>query len=193
MIEALQTYLERIAPMPAAEVELLKSTLRPRQLKKGEFMIRAGEISRHAAFVVRGFLRAYVIDEKGKEHIVQFAPENWWISESPGISTDQRAPYFIDALEDTDALMIDLAGHKTLMAGSPVYAASFGEGTQRKVAAKDKRIVQSLSADAEERYRDFMETYPSIVQRVPQHMLASYLGVTPETLSRIRKKATQKK
>jgi CRP-like cAMP-binding protein len=172
---------------------LIRSVFLPRSFKKGEFFLREGEIAKYGAFVEKGFLRSYVIDNKGKEHIIQFAPENWWIGGKGPESPEAPSTVFIDAIEDTDALIIDLKGHNTMMQRVAGYAAGFRAGIERRSAAKDKRIVHSLTASAEERYGDFLTTYPTIAQRVPQHMLASYLGVTPETLSRIRAKALQKK
>ncbi len=194
MFEILLAYFERGGSILTAEdISLLRSSVLEKKLKKGEFMQREGEVVKHGAFVAKGFLRSYVIDNKGKEHIIQFAPENWWISDKAGISKQALATFFIDAIEDSEIFLMDFDSHYTCLQKIPAYAASFQMGMQKRGAAKDKRIVQSLSATAEERYNDFMETYPSIVQRVPQHMLASFLGITPETLSRIRKLQSKRK
>jgi len=134
-----------------------------------------------------------VIDNKGKEHIVQFAPENWWLADSDSLKNGIPTIYFIDAIEDSDILLLDGPSHLKIIEQVPGYAAAFQTGIQKHAAAKDRRIVASLSATAEERYNNFLSTYPSIALRVPQHMLASYLGITPETLSRIRKQLSRKK
>ena len=163
-----------------------------RRLEAGEFLQRAGEVTRYAAFVATGCLRNYVIDAKGKEHIVQFAPETWWLADSTSLNNRTPSLYFIDAIEDSDVLMIDGPSHLALVEHVPGYGAAFRTGLQRHAAAKDQRIVSSLSASAEERYLEFLRVYPSIALRVPQAMLASYLGMTPETVSRIRKNLSRR-
>lgn len=193
MFDILRAYFERSFPISDDDFELLKTVMTPKKLKKGEFLLREGEMAKFGAYVAKGMLRSYVVDDKGKEHIIQFAPENWWISDKAGIADGSTSTFFIDAIEDSDVLLIDAKGHQTLLEKLPGYADSFRTGIQKRAAAKDQRIVHSLTATAEERYHDFLQTYPSIAQRVPQHMLASYLGITPETVSRIRKSASRKK
>lgn len=192
MFEILFEYLGKHLPLSPNDIDFIRSVFSPKKLLKGEFLLREGDISKYGAFVCKGFLRSYVIDNKGKEHIIQFAPENWWISDK-GASAEGKASCFIDAIEDSDLLLIDQDGHFKMLEIVPAYSASFQAGMQKRSAAKDKRIVHSLIADAEERYHDFLQTYPSIAQRVPQHMLASYLGIAPETLSRVRRKSMRKK
>jgi CRP-like cAMP-binding protein len=193
MFEVLHAYFERNFILTTNDILVIKSVFLPRIMKKGEFIVREGEIPKYAAFVCKGFLRSYIIDNKGKEHILQFAPENWWISAKIDGLPQTPSSLFIDAVEDSEVLLIDRAGHITMMEKIPAYAALFHTGMQKRGEAKEKRIVHALSATAEERYNDFIKTYPDIVQRVPQHMLASYLGITPETVSRIRRKAMSKK
>jgi CRP-like cAMP-binding protein len=193
MFETLIEYLGKNLPLSPGDIDIIHSVFIPKKLLKGEFLLREGDLLKYGAFVCKGFLRSYVIDNKGKEHIIQFAPENWWISDKGAGSAGSKASCFIDAIEDSDLLLIDQAGHFKMLEKVPAYSASFQSGMQKRSAAKDKRIVHSLIADAEERYNDFLQTYPSIAQRVPQHMLASYLGIAPETLSRVRKKSMRKK
>jgi len=193
MHEPIFAYFERSFKLSDEDKVVIRNVIVPKTLKKGEFFQRQGEVARLGAFVSKGFLRSYVIDNKGKEHIIQFAPENWWISDKLGMSKDALATYFIDAIEDSEVLTTDMQGHLTMLQKIPGYAESFQKGMQKRTAAKDIRIVHSLTSTAEERYNDFLATYPTIAQRVPQHMLASYLGITPETLSRIRKAQSRKR
>ena len=185
--DVLRTYLAERASFSDDEFETIRRAFVPRSLRAGAFLQRAGDVTQHAAFVARGCLRNYVIDDKGKEHIVQFAPETWWLADAVSLRERTPSPYFIDAIEDSELLLLDGPSHQRLVDGVPGYAASFRNGLQRHAAAKDQRIVSALSASAEARYLEFRRVYPSIAQRVPQLMLASYLGMTPETVSRIRR------
>jgi len=193
MFGTLIEYLEKQHPLSPGDIEIIHSLFIPKKLLKGEFLLREGDTLKYGAFVCRGFLRSYVIDNKGKEHIIQFAPENWWISDKGAGAEGSKASCFIDAIEDSDILLIDQAGHFKMLEKVTAYGTSFQAGMQKRSQAKDKRIVHSLTADAEERYNDFLQTYPSIAQRVSQNMLASYLGIAPETLSRVRRKTMRKK
>lgn len=190
--DVLRAYLEARASFTDDDWAFLRERFVGKALREGEVLQRAGETATHAAFVAAGCLRSYVIDARGREHIVQFAPETWWLADVTSLMTGAPSQYFFDAIEDSDLLLIDPASHQRLVERVPGYAASFRTGLQRHSAAKDQRIVASLASSAKERYLEFTRTYPSMVQRLPQWMLASYLGVSPETVSRIRKKLSRK-
>jgi len=190
--DVLRAYLAERATFSEDEIAVVRRAFIDKRLRAGEFLQRGGDVTRHAAFVASGCLRNYVIDAKGREHIIQFAPETWWLADSNSLATGAPSQYFIDAIEDCDLLLIDAPSHQGLVDRVAAYGAAFRTGLQRHSAAKDRRIVSSLSASAEERYLEFLATYPSIVRRVPQAMLASYLGITPETLSRIRKNLSRR-
>lgn len=190
--DTLRAYLEARASFTGDELAFTRAMFVPKRLAAGEFLQRAGDVARYAAFISSGCLRSYVIDPRGKEHIVQFAPETWWLADTGSLTTGSPSKYFFDAIVDSELLLIDGPSHQRVVERVPGYGAAMRTGLQRHAAAKDHRIVSALSASAEERYLAFLETYPSVVQRVPQKMLASYLGVSPETLSRIRGKLSRR-
>ena len=190
--DVLEAYLLARAAFSAEELAFMRTLFLPRTLAAGDFLQRAGDVARHAAFVARGCLRSFVIDAKGKEHVVQFAPEHWWLADAISLNTGTPSQYFYAAIEDSDVLLIDAPGQQQLVDRVPGYSAALRTGLQKHAAAKDLRIVKALSATAAERYLDFLSTFPTIAQRVPQWMVASYLGVSPETISRIRKDLSRK-
>jgi CRP-like cAMP-binding protein len=189
--DVLRDYLRARASFSDQEMDFIRTMFRPATLLAGEFLQRAGTVAKDAAFVTKGCLRTYVIDAKGKEHIVQFAPEMWWVADSVSLTSGKPSDYFIDAIEDSDLLLIDSPSHEAVEK-VPGYASGHRQGLQLRAAAQNERIVSSISASAHDRYLRFLETYPSLATRVPQWMVASYLGVTPETVSRIRRKLARK-
>jgi len=188
MREILRTYLaDKHVELTEEQFNKWISQFIERKVKKHEFVLSEGEISKHIFFTVHGCLRLYAVDNKGKEHIMQFAPENWWIGDIESSSNRSPSSYFIDALEDSDILSMDIISWDKTMTEIPPLAILFQRLMQNRQTASQKRIITSMSATSEERYLEFMKTYPSLAQRIPQHMIASYLGITPESLSRIRK------
>ena len=192
MYEKLRSFFERSFPVSDEQFEFIKSQFIPRKVRKGEFLLREGEMARHTIFVASGCLRTYTIDDGGKEHILQFSPENWWTGDM-SFRSNVPSQFFIEALEDSEVLLTELSSIQKLNERIPESAAHYQTALQKSMEAKTQRIVSSLSATAEERYNDFVRKYPSLLQRVPQHMIASYLGISPETLSRIRKQLSQKR
>ena len=186
--ERLRAYLAARATLGSDEIDLIRRLFVPRHLEKGEVLQRAGERARHMAFVAKGCLRSYVIDERGRVHIVRFAPEDWWLVDSARFVGGEPSELFMDAIEASDLLLIDQPSHQRIVDSVPGYAAAYRLGLQRLATAKDKRIIASLSASAHDRYLDFAVQYPTLLRRVPLRMLASYLGMSPETLSRVRKR-----
>lgn len=190
--DVLRAYLQARASFTDEELAFLRERFIPTTLPAGEFLQRAGEVPRHAAFVASGCLRSYVIDANGKEHIIQFAPETWWLADVASLMTGAPTQYFFDAVEESELLLIDPPSQQLLVDQVPGYAAALRTGLHRHNAAKDQRIVTTLTTTAEERYLEFIARYPSLAQRVPQWMMASYLGVSPETISRVRKNLSRK-
>ncbi|MCB0507888.1 MAG: Crp/Fnr family transcriptional regulator [Chitinophagales bacterium] len=161
-------------------------------VEKGTFLLQQGDICQHTFFVEHGLLRQFSIDSKGKEHIIQFAPENWFISDRGSQYFKQPSSYFIQALEDTTVLLLDEAFILHLSKVSPAFLEFNNKLLHNHILHLQTRITQLLSATAEERYLHFIKMYPDILWRVPQTLVASYLGITPESLSRVRKELAQK-
>lgn len=187
-LAVLHAYFQRQLPEASAEqLTAIEALFEPRPLARHAVLLRAGEVARVGAFVARGCLRSFVVDEKGKEHIVQFAPENWWISDQNSLSRQEPAQFSIDAVEDSEVLLFDATFFRKLSQLTPAFTEFFHRLLQNNVRTLQRRLVLTLSAPAEQRYVDFLHTYPTLARRLPQRMIASYLGVTPESLSRIRR------
>ncbi|OUJ72872.1 Crp/Fnr family transcriptional regulator [Hymenobacter crusticola] len=188
MYEQLRAYFQtRLPGITDTQVEALQAQLQPRTLRRHEVLIRQGEAGRRGAFVVQGCLRSYVVDKKTKEHILQFAPESWWISDQYSMLRGLPAMFSIDALEDSEVLLFGPDFLPLLQTIGPEFQAFFHTLLQNSMASMQRRLISILSATAEERYLEFLQMYPTLVQRLPQRMIAAYLGITPESLSRVRK------
>ncbi|MBM2841968.1 MAG: Crp/Fnr family transcriptional regulator [Bacteroidetes bacterium] len=148
---------------------------------------------RAVAFVNNGCLRCYSVDDKGEEHIVQFAIEDWWISEPYSALTGEPSEYNIDALEGSELLLLEKEPQRRLLEEIPKFERLFRLLLENRFVATQRRINESLSISAEELYLNFLKTYPDIAKRVPQSQIASYLGITPQSLSRIRKERFERK
>ena len=174
----------------SAELNALLEQLKTIQVKKGDTLQRKGDDAKHAYFVTRGLLRSFTIDVKGKEHIFMFAPEGWIISDVQSTAMQSPAVLSIDALEDSEVQVIRADIFEELvnkhMGSHPDFAKIELNRLLRRIAVLQKRVLLLLSATATERYQEFIATYPSLQQRVSQRHIASYLGITPEALSRLR-------
>jgi CRP-like cAMP-binding protein len=191
-VAPLIAYLRERYPLSDEHAALVRSVAVPRTLEPGEHVQRAGDVAEHTSFVVKGLLRAYLLEEDGREHILRFAAEGWWLGDPESARTGVPSRMFFEAIEPSVVLSISYRDHERMMAAIPGHAAAFAQGMQRLAAARERWIIGTLSASAEERYREFLATYPAIAARVPQRMIASYLGLAPETLSRVRRQLANK-
>lgn len=153
--------------------------------KKKDFVQKQGEKNALAYYVKKGLLRSYTIDEKGKEHIFMFASEGWLIADIDSQEFDQATELFIDCIEDAELVAFDRKAY-LLENFSTDYITETANLLARRVAVLQRRVILLMSASAKKRYQNFLETYPELPNRVPQRMIASYLGITPEALSKIR-------
>jgi CRP-like cAMP-binding protein len=182
---------EKIA-LTKEEEETCKTFFIPKKLRKKQYLLQQDDICRYTAFVEKGVLRSYSVDDKGVEHIVQFALEGWWIGDLYSFLTGEPSAYNIDALEDAELLLLTRQAHEGIMDAVPKFERFQRIQVQNSLISLQRRLVGSMSLSAEEKYTKLIHSYPDIIQRVPQHMIASYLGITPETLSRIRKQMIRK-
>ncbi len=193
MFSTLRNHVAKHILLTNEEFSRSTSFFVPKRLRKNQFLLQEGEVCMYLAFVTEGALRSYTIDPKGEEHIVEFAFEGWWISDLYSFLTGQTSTYFIDALEDSDVLLIDSASYDKLCSSIPKFERYFRILLQNNYIASHRRILASISLSAEERYSRLLESCPFIAQRVAQRHIASYLGITPEALSRIRKRIPKKR
>ena len=170
-------------------VEELKPYFSVVSVKKGDLLQRSGDHRTSNFYVRTGLLRSYIIDVKGKEHIYMFAPENWVIGDVGEVNSADGATLYIDALEDSELIRLHKGLFEFVQENHPEWVGNGALKLSRRVAVLQKRVLMLMSAPAKERYAHFLERYPDIVQRVPQKMIASYLGITPEALSTIRRQA----
>ncbi len=186
MFDRLREHVSKLIPLSDDEFPTCTSLMIPKRVRKGTYLVQEGDVSKYLAFVTNGCLRAYAIDKKGEEHIVQFALEGWWITDLYSFLTGKPGEYFVDALEDSEVLMIDAVSYEKLCTTVPKFERYFRILLQNHYIATQRRVLASIGLSAEEQYLQMLDDYPNIVQRVAQRHIASYLGITPEALSRIR-------
>ena len=193
MFDEIKDYFREKSVEITPEIEkFIDDHLERKSIKKGEMILSQGDACNHTFFVAKGLLRAYTIDEQGKEHILQFAPENWLISDRSSVLFDEVSEQFIDAVEDTEVILIETGFFEKLSEISPGFQRFNMYALNNHIRHLHKRINLLISASAEVRYMDFIKLYPDILLRIPQWMIASYLGITPESLSRVRKELARK-
>ena len=175
------------------DLEVITKHLILKKLRKKQYLLQEGDVCKYVAFVGKGLLRSYSIDEKGTEYIIQFALERWLISNLYSFLTAEPATYTIDAIEDSELVLISKSAHEELLSTLPKYETWIRQEITAAYISLQRRLTAVISLPLEERYEGFISLYPDIVQRVPQRMIASYMGLTPETLSRVRKKITDRK
>jgi CRP-like cAMP-binding protein len=188
MSQPILNYIARYIELDEQEQQSFLSMLKPRKYLKRQFVVQAGDPCKYETYVVKGCLKAYFVDPDGNSHIVQFAVEDWWISDMDSLMNGTPATLNIDAVEDTDVLQIEKNDFENLFVKIPKFNTMYRMMLMKAFISHQRRIVDNLCKPAKERYLDFVKRYRNIEQRVPQHQIASYLGMTPEFLSQIRRK-----
>ena len=175
------------------EKALIKNYLTVKKIRKRQYLLQDGDVCKSVAFVEKGALRLYHLCEDGTEHIVRFALEGQFITDLYSFFTSEPSIYNIDAIEDSELVLITKSASDELRKLSSKYQEYIFQLTSEAYIQLQKRLTSIISLTLEERYKDLTANYPDIIQRVPQHMIASYMGLTPETLSRVRKRISTHK
>lgn len=192
MIAVFRTYLQGKGNFTEPELDIITAAAITKKVRKRQYLLQEGDVWKYNAFVTKGCLRTYSVDEKGIEHILNFAVENWWTGDRESLQTGKPSDYNIDALEDSEVALISKEKYDQLCREIPAFNTMVNAILEKSFRVAQSRIHTFISGSAEEKYLSFLEKFPHLVTRVPQSMIASYLGITPETLSRIRKQIVRK-
>jgi CRP-like cAMP-binding protein len=181
--------VERHIQLSEDDKNYLLSLLHSKKLRRKTYLRQEGDITRAAAFVTSGILRMYSVDKNGIEHILQFAPPGWWIGDMKSYLTQQPGSLYIDALEDSEVLLLDKKDLDNLYEKAPAFERLFRILAENALATYQQRLIDNLSLPAVERYNNFCRLYPSLIECLPQKQVAAYIGVTPEFLSKMLSQA----
>jgi CRP-like cAMP-binding protein len=194
MYESLIQYIQNYSSilLSQAEIETIKNSFTPKKLRKKQYFLQEGEVCKYFAFIVKGAMRQYSVDDKGIEHIVHLSIENWWVGDRESYIMLMPTVYNIDAWEETELLTITRADQLNLLEKIPSIAFMIRHMDERNAIATQRRLNSTISNTADKRYEDFVNRHPEFIQRFPQHLIASYLGITKSSLSRIRNQSMQK-
>lgn len=192
MFEKLIACIREKVTLNDNDAELLRPFFIPKKLRKRQYLLNAGDVCHYITFVDKGLLRSFTVDDEGNEYVVQFAIEGWWISDMGSFTSGKEAMYNIEALEDCELLNLTKPSMEELLTRLPVMERFFRILMQNNIVSLQRRVVAYMSLSAEEKYLRLLEVAPDIMTRAPQQYIASYLSVTPETLSRIRRKVSSR-
>ena len=191
-MDNIETYLSEILEIPKDAITTCSGFYVSKKVAKNEFLLKEGEICLDTFFVEKGLLRMFSLDKNGKEHVIQFAPENWLISDRSSLNFNEKSKFYIEAIEDTEVFILGNDFFTKMIENYPHIAERNDLLLQKHIRNLQNRVNSLLADTAEERYMNFIKMYPDILLRVPQWMVASYLGITPESLSRVRKELARK-
>jgi CRP-like cAMP-binding protein len=193
MINELLSKIQEKVSLTDQDKEAIETFFVPKRLRKRQSLLQEGDVCKNLSFIAKGLLRSYNIDDKGNEHINVFGWEGWWLSDFKSFLSGVPAVFNIDAIEDSELLMISLADYEALTISVPIMDRYFRILYQNSLVTKERRLMSAVTNTAEEKYLEFAESHPHIIERVSQNQIASYLGFAPETLSRIKKSLAVKK
>ncbi len=186
MSQLLIANIQRFLPLTDEEKYMILSIMHPKKIRKRQYLLQEGDVSKYSAFVLSGCLRCYFVDQNGFEHILQFAIEDWWITDMMSFASGKTSRLNVDALEDSEVLLLTREDQLALFERCPKFEKYFRIITENGMISNQQRLLDNLSLPAIERYKNFIQKYPLFMQRIPQTQIAAYLGITPEFLSKIR-------
>jgi CRP-like cAMP-binding protein len=186
MFESIDQFVAKHISLTEEELQLFHSLLKLKKVKKKNFLLQEGEVCDFEAFILKGCTRTYYLDKEGSETILLFAVEGWWVSDIGSFSEQKPSMQFIETVEDCELLTIDYRSKAFLFEKVPAFEKLFRHLVQRSLSVLQQRFYASISQTAEERYVDFINRYPAMLQRIPQHQIARYIGVSPEFLSKVK-------
>jgi CRP-like cAMP-binding protein len=186
-MQKLIDYFQKYLPFNTEEKELIASKITLRNIKRKQMILQEGLICKHYFFVIEGCFKMYAVDEKGNQHNLQFAAENDWIADIGSFHSEKPSKLFIEAIEPSIILQIEQQDLYFLYLNIPKLNIIFKVITEHKFIELQNRVLQNISSTAQQRYLNFLEQYPNLSSRLPNTQIASYLGITPEFLSKIRK------
>jgi CRP-like cAMP-binding protein len=192
MYENFQKYLYSKITLSQEQSGWIRSLSVVKKLRKGQYLLQTGNICRQHAFVSKGCLRSYSVDENNMEHIVKFAAENWWIADRSSLMSGEPAKLNIDALEDSEVVLLSKEDFDLICQEIPAFNDMVRGLFQRAYDASQTRVLTNISLSASEKYENFVNRYPDLASRIPQSMIASYLGISRETISRVRSQKISK-
>ena len=192
MFEAFEKYLKEKAGLDADEINAVRAVSIEKNVRKRQYLLQQGDVCHYNCFIVKGCLRMYTVGDDGIEHMLRFAVENWWISDRESYNNGSPSNCNIDALENCEVILIDKPDFLHLLTAIPKLKIFIDGLLARSYDAIQHRVIDAISYSAEEKYQNFISRFPEIFYRIPLHMIASYLGVSRETLSRVRSQTNQK-
>lgn len=192
MIDVFIKYLQEKGNFSPEELDAIVAVTTIKKLRKRQYLLQEGDVWKNNAFVTKGCLKTYSVDDKGNEHILYFAVENWWTGDRESLQTGKPSIYNIEAIEDAEIALISKEKFDSLTANIPAFNNMINVIIQKSFVVAQSRIYTFMGLSAEEKYRFFLQKFPHLPARVPQNMIASFLGITPETLSRVRKQIAKK-
>jgi CRP-like cAMP-binding protein len=193
MFEELRTHVNIFVEMSDEEFDRGTTFFIPKKLRRRQYLLQAGDVCQWLAFIARGCLRQYSLDSQGKERLLRFGIEGWWMTDLESFRARLPATSNIDALEDSELLLMNNESLEGVSAAATSWGRYYRGILEKENEAALLRISDFIGASAEERYIRFLKTYPDLFQRIPLHQIASYLGITPQSLSRIRKQLSKRK